>query len=746
MIDRRVTRLVLVAEILVFGWSRPAAAERTTLPLNGTWSIAESIGPEEIPAHFDRKVAVPGLVNQAQPAFAGVDQYQTWEFIWDAAFWNSYPKPPPASPEVAKKCGGLGQAWQKRNYFWYQRTFTVPGRKQSAVLVINKAQFGTAVWLNGKKVGQRLGCFTASRFNITDALMWEGENRLLVRVGAHPGVMPPWAPYGTDNEKALWTPGIYDAVSIQLADNPAIEAVQVAPRIEKSEIVVQTRLVNRGPACSFDLVHRLRTWKGNEAVGKQVRQRTEMGAGEERLVTQTVPVPAAILWSPDNPFLYVLDTNTGGDSCSTRFGMREFQCSTANSRAMLNGKVIYLRGSSFCLYRFFEDPKCGGLPWDEAWVRKLLVEIPKRMHWNAMRVCIGTVPQQWLDIADEAGLLLQYEFPIWSSIAPTRCRSWKEDEVTGQFREFLRDNWNHPSIVIWDAANETHWPFLKEKLIPAVRGLDLSHRPWEDSYVGPQGPDDPYEVHPYLMRLQPPFFEMTELEQMKDGKTKDGKLPGEVCFAPHAAIINEYGWLWLHRDGSPMAASRPIYDHLVGPEATPAQRFEAYAYRLAGLTEFWRAYRNYAGVLYFTYLGGDPPTSITCDNFRDVRRLQFQPRFEHYVGEAFKPLGVYLNFWQPSLTAGARRHYRVMMVNDTCQPAAGKLEVVWLSEAGGREAGSSRQDYEIPSLGQASYDVTLATPAIPGPYVLAAKAYWDGKPWSPTVARRKVTVKDQPAK
>jgi hypothetical protein len=332
MIGRRITRLVLVLETLLFGWLRPAAAERTTMPLNGTWSIAESIGPEEIPAHFDHTVAAPGLVNQAQPAFANVDQYRTWEFVWDAAFWNSYPKPPPASPEVAKKYGGLGETRQKRNYFWYRRTFTAPGKKQSAVLVINKAQFGTAVWLNGKKIGERLGCFTAGRFNVTDAITWDAENRLMVRIGAHPGVMPLWAPYGTDNEKTLWTPGIYDAVSLQWADNPLIESVQVAPRIEQSEIVVQTKLKNHGPACSFDMIYRLKTWKENGAIGTQVRQRMEMGAGEEKLITQTVPVPAAILWSPDNPFLYVLDTSTGGDSCSTRFGMREFQCSTARPK------------------------------------------------------------------------------------------------------------------------------------------------------------------------------------------------------------------------------------------------------------------------------------------------------------------------------------------------------------------------------------------------------------------------------
>ena len=96
-----------------------------------------------------------------------------------------------------------------------------------------------------------------------------------------------------------------------------------------------------------------------------------MAAGEEKTITQTVPVPGAVLWSPDNPFLYVLDTSTGGDSCSTRFGMREFRFSTANRRAMLNGKVIYLRGASITLHRFFGDPQCGGLPWNEAWVRKI---------------------------------------------------------------------------------------------------------------------------------------------------------------------------------------------------------------------------------------------------------------------------------------------------------------------------------------------------------------------------------------
>jgi hypothetical protein len=39
-----------------------------------------------------------------------------------------------------------------------------------------------------------------------------------------------------------------------------------------------------------------------------------------------------------------------------------------------------------------------------------------------------------------------------------------------------------------------------------------------------------------------------------------------------------------------------------------------------------------------------------------------------------------------------------------------------------------------------TYDVALTAPTAPGNYVLTARAFWDGQPWSPTIARRKVRV------
>jgi len=223
MVFRRIAMPVLVASVVALGWLLPAAAQRTTLSLDGTWSVAEGIQAEEVPASFDHKVAVPGLTNQARPAFPDVDRYETHEFVFTMKHNGVLP--------ASEKCEALGRTPQKRNYFWYERTFTAPARRDSAVLVVNKAQFGTAVWLNGKNLGEHLGCFTAGRFDATAAMNWNGENRLLIRIGAHPGALPVWALYGTDGEKAVWTPGIYDRVSLLLADSPTIETIHVAPQI-----------------------------------------------------------------------------------------------------------------------------------------------------------------------------------------------------------------------------------------------------------------------------------------------------------------------------------------------------------------------------------------------------------------------------------------------------------------------------------------------------------------------------------
>jgi hypothetical protein len=377
------------------------------------------------------------------------------------------------------------------------------------------------------------------------------------------------------------------------------------------------------------------------------------------------------------------------------------------------------------------------LPWDDAWVRKLLGDLPKKMHWNYFRFCIGPVPDRWLDICDEVGLLIQNEFFVWTG-GPNWYKGYSRthdaDEMIRQYKDWMRDNWNHPSVVVWDANNETKDDIFGAKIIPAVRSLDLSDRPWENSYNKPAGPNDPVEDHPYLMsgyRMGKYEFKMTNLETM-DGAPRPNRLPSYT----NPPIINEYGWLWLNRDGSPTLLTENVYAHLMGTNVTARQRLDMYSYLLGAKTEFWRAHRHYAGIIHFVYLTCSYPGVYTADHFADVTRLKLDPAFADYMGEAFKPLGVYLNFFQPTLPAGATREFTVMMVNDEAKPQRGQLTLS-LETKSGKVLAQTKQPFDIEALGAQTCKLSLAIPSAGGDCVLKATARAEGRA---TVSRRWVSV------
>ena len=495
-------------------------------------------------------------------------------------------------------------------------------RKQVAILRINKAQFGTAVWLNGQKIGEHAGCFSAGYFDVTRAieLGWReppgGADRRAS--GRAAGRIIPRAPI---SKRTGGRPESTTVLRCSLSDNPVIESVQVAPRIAASQITVQTKLKNYGAVrARFVLTQRVDAWKGGRESGRAAPLRVELAPGEEKIM--------------DADGCRSARRNCGRRSirsctCSrrppaatapaTRFGMREFRFDTPTRRAYLNGRVYFLRGSNITLHRFFEDPLSGALPWNEAWVRKLLVDIPKRMHWNSFRFCIGPVPDRWLDIADEAGLLIQNEFFVWTG-APDWFqnryqRSWNADEMIRQYGEWMRDNWNHPSVAIWDANNET--------LESAVRREDHSRGARPGSFRTARGRTATTSRPGRTIRWKTirtcsrkaarrtrSRSRSAELEGLS-GKGRAGSMP-----TGHAQINNEYGWLWLLRDGTPTELTGKVYEHLLGAGASPQDRLALDAYLLGGLTEFWRAYRNYAGVLHFVYLTACYPGAYTCDNFR----------------------------------------------------------------------------------------------------------------------------------
>ena len=167
------------------------------------------------------------------------------------------------------------------------------------------------------------------------------------------------------------------------------------------------------------------------------------------------------------------------------------------------------------------------------------------------------------------------------------------------------------------------------------------------------------------------------------------------------------------------------------------------AYLLAGETEFWRAHRRYAGVLHFVYLTTSAPNAFTSDHFIDVESLTLEPHFADYMTQAFKPLGVYINFWHEELTPNQEETLTVMMVNDLSQPRAGILRLQFLDERG-NSASSIQIPFHLEALGADTYNVTVHAPSETGKYTLTATATPSDAQSDPTISRRWIAINSTP--
>ncbi|MDP3069970.1 MAG: discoidin domain-containing protein [Opitutaceae bacterium] len=717
------TIFLLFLALSTVAWAAEPSPRRE-LSLDGVWQIAEG-RMDQPPAAFDRTVPVPGLVTLATPAFSS-----------------------PPGPVVSDRYS-RSQKDPARDAFWYRRTFRLDGPVPAvARLKIHKAMFGSKAILNGNVLGEHPSSFTPGWFDARAALK-SGENVLLIRVGADRDALPPGVPAAFDPEKIRYIPGIFDSVELILSGTPHFLHVQTAPDLASRSVRVQAVLRNdrdddNGEPVLGNVTFVVREAKSGRIAGRVTRGGVAFEQGADTTVDVRIPIDDCRLWSPEDPFLYRLEADSSTDRFETRFGMREFRFDPATRHAVLNGKPYFMRGSNITLYRFFEDSACKDLPWRADWVRRLHERV-KDMHWNTLRYCIGFPPEAWYDAADELGILIQDEFSShWSEPG-------QSDAATKEYAAWMRERWNHPSVVIWDARNEGHKESpVSGAALTAVRGLDLSDRPWDNGYGECVGPADPVEAHPYhflnfsgrrftladFPRANPMPLRSRPSPQLVVRGTIDqvgANLPKGLHWQPgdekHAVIINEYGGIWLNRDGSPTTLSADFYHTFLGENATAAQRFHLYATLLAAESEFWRSHRKVAAVLHFVALASSRSDGQTSDHWSDVEKLTWEPEFERYVRDAFAPVGLMLDFWGDTGISGKSTRIPVRLINDLEKPWSGAVTLRLRRADGGPVLLEQRQDCRLGPYGDATVNFGVTWPAPAGPCLLEAELPGtDGKP------------------
>lgn len=699
---------------------------RVVMNLNGSWQFDQTVQAFP-PVKFTRTIPVPGLVHLAVPKIADYDQ-----------FFKR------ADQVEAKEQHNLYNIDYTPRYSWYRKSVFIPKdlEGKEGMITIKKSQYVTQVYVNGIDMGTSMACYTPVEFPITGALKLDAENEILIKVGDRVW-LPSEAAGGTDKEKEHYLPGIWDDVLISFTGKVRVNRLLVLPSVAGKKITVKAQLRNLKPAQIFygDAMSDSVTLDisiAEKLTGKVVAKKSgRFAAKRDNISVAEMEIPLAKFtnWSPDQPFLYTatatLKTDQGtSDELVKQFGMRDF--TRKGKFFYLNGEKIILRGTNVTLQRFFEDPDCGNLVWDKEWVKKLLVDYPKQLNWNMMRICVGIAPDFWYDLADEHGLLFQNEWLYWQN------HGW-DDQIRKEYTDWVWTDGNHPSIAIWDAINENWDDYIGNTLIPDLKKLDPT-RIWDAGYMtGDQmALDEMDEPHPY----------QGVISWIQPGANRDVYPLGNLDFKPpilmniqessSAQLVNEYGWIWLWRNGIPSKLTVDVFEHYLGKNSKPEQNWELQAYWLQLETEWLRSEPSIAGVLAFCYLTNN--YGYTGDWFSgNIKDLKPTPTLD-WLPHAFAPAATYINLTDERYIKmvephqpGSKLLFTLAGVNNHSSQVSGSVKVKVIDQTG-KSVSEQMMKVKLQPYLRTDIPVSIQLPEQVGGYVLVAE--FTPENGQPVISRR----------
>ncbi|MFT7723205.1 MAG: glycoside hydrolase family 2 TIM barrel-domain containing protein [Roseateles sp.] len=342
---------------------------------------------------------------------------------------------------------------------WFQRRFdvTAPRPGERSFLRFEGVNYRAHVYLNGREVGRHEGGFTPFVLEVTGALRASG-NRLVVGVDSRhdaqsiPGEITDWDLYGgiTRPVKLIRTPATFiDDATLRLTDTGRLVGSLQLDGTQAAGRAVRLRIA---------------------ALGVTVQARTD-ASGQARF---DIAAPDSLQrWSPEAPTLYDVafeaDAGSGTDRVRERIGFRTLAVKGAD--ILLNGKPVFLKGVSL------HEEEIGANParrLDDAAARRLLGEVKHGLHGNYVRLSHYPHSETLLRAADELGLLVWSEIPVYWTVA------WDDPAVLLKARrmqaETIYRDRNRAALALWSVGNET--PVAENRtrfhaaLAATVRALD----------------------------------------------------------------------------------------------------------------------------------------------------------------------------------------------------------------------------------------------------------------------------------
>jgi beta-glucuronidase len=314
---------------------------------------------------------------------------------------------------------------------WLRQVFQAdpkPGRHY--VLYFGAVNYEAHVYLNGKKLGMHKGGFTPFQFEVTDKLA-KGRNVVVVKadntrhLDEIPTVNTDWWNYGgiTRDVMLAELPATYIAdYKVQLAKH---DAHRIEGYVQMSDAAGPRDVTVSIPEAGITATVRTDA-RGRAAI--------------------SIPVDKLQLWSPEQPKLYAVELSGGGDKVLDRIGFRTIE--TRGQDILLNGKSIFLRGIAM----HDENPLIPGRTRSQGDMRMLL-QWAKEMNCNYVRLAHYPHSEEMIRLADEMGLLVWAEVPVYWTISWTNPDTYANAHA--QLTDLIVRDKNRASVIVWSVGNET---------------------------------------------------------------------------------------------------------------------------------------------------------------------------------------------------------------------------------------------------------------------------------------------------
>lgn len=445
-------------------YPRPQLCRDSYISLNGEWDYKISRN-SELPTSYDGKIVVP------------------------------------FSPETS--LSGVNHILQPDEYLFYHLSFDLKDFeiKDKVILHFLAVDQIAEIYLNGEYLGKHVGGYLPFEFEIKKYL--KDTNDLVVKVRDYSDTSFYSRGKQKLNRGGIWyTPqsGIYYPVFIESVSNDYIQNVRFTPNIDKSEVIINITSEAKEASIYID--------------------------GLERPIDTNKDVHLKIkdmkLWSPENPYLYLVRISTENDEVNSYFAMRKFSLVKDDkgiTRLGLNNKPYFLKG--VLDQGYYKEGLYTPKEYED-YVKD--IELVKSLGFNMIRKHIKIELPRWYFECDKRGLVVfqdfinggeEYKFstiafPLITGIHHDdhNYKKFARDSKEGreftkqEFKDTIKYLYNVPSIGLWTIFNEGWGQFDSKEIYEEIKKLDNTRLYDHASGWHDQGVSDVKSYHVYFKNFK----------------------------------------------------------------------------------------------------------------------------------------------------------------------------------------------------------------------------------------------------